>query len=175
MKKIVILNGAGKKNGNTAALINTFTEGAETSGNGVVTFDVAHMNIHGCLGCMACMSKPKDDPNICAIKDDMNQIYDAIMDCDIIVFASPVYWWGPTSQLKAAVDRLEAIIGHSGLEFLRSKSTALLMTYMGGGNHALLSWYSVFSRVVGCRDLGSVISYGTEKINDARKLGASIH
>ncbi len=175
MSKIVILNGSNSNKKNTAALISAFTEGAEGAGNEIIKFDVAHMEIHGCLGCMVCMSKPKDDPNICAMTDDMDQIYHSVMDCDIIVLASPVYWWGPTSQLKAAVDRLEAIIGHAGLEFLRSKSTMLLMTYMGGGAQALLSWYSVFNRVVGCRDLGTVISYGTERVNDARKLGASIH
>lgn len=174
MSKIVILNGSNSGRKNTAALIRAFTEGAESAENVVVKYDVAHMNIHGCRGCMACMSKPKDDPNICAIKDDMNQIYDAVMECDIIVFASPVYWWGPTSQLKAVIDRLMAIIGHAGLEFLRRKSTALLMTYMGGGMQAVLSWYSVFNRVNGCRDLGAVISYGTEKEEEARKLGASI-
>ena len=174
MSKIVILNGSNSYKKNTAALIGAFSEGAEDAGNEIVKFDVAHMDIHGCLGCMACMSKPKDDPDICAIKDDMNQIYDALMECDIIVFASPVYWWGPTSQLKAAIDRMMAVIGHAGLEFLRSKSTALLMTYMGGGRQALLEWYSVFHRVNGCRDLGAVISYGTERLEDARKLGASI-
>ena len=174
MKKILILNGSNSNKKNTAALIKAFTEGAEKSGNDVVKFDVAHMNIHGCLGCMSCMSRPKDAANFCAIDDDMKQIYEAVMACDIIVSASPVYWWGPTSQLKAAIDRLEAIIGHAGLEFMRSKSTALLMTYMGGGAQALLYWYSVFRRVLGCQDLGAVISYGTEKIEDARKLGASI-
>ena len=175
MKKILILNGANSNTRNTAALIKAFTEGAENAGNEVVKFDVAHMNIHGCLGCMACMNKQKNDPDICVQKDDMKQIYDAIMQCDVIVFASPVYWWGPTSQLKAAVDRLEAIVGHYGLSYLRGKSTALLMTYMGGGAQALLSWYSVFSRVVGCRDLGSAISYGKEKEAEARALGASIN
>ena len=174
MSKIVILNGSNSDRKNTAALIKAFTEGAEGVGNEITRFDVAHMDIHGCLGCMACTSKAKDDPNICAIKDDMGRIYDAVMDCDIIVFASPVYWWGPTSQLKAAVDRLMAIIGHAGLEFLSCKSTALLMTYMGGGRQALLEWYSVFSRVNGCKDLGAVISYGTERVEDARKLGASM-
>ena len=174
MAKIVILNGSNSDKRNTAAIIATFTDGAESSGNEVVKFDIARMDIHGCLGCMGCMNKPKDDPDICVINDDMKQIYDAVMECDVIAFASPVYWWGPTSQLKAAVDRLEAVIGHAGLDFLRRKSTVLLMTYMGGGAQALLSWYSVFSRVVGCRDLGSVISYGTERAEDAWRLGASI-
>ena len=174
MKKIVILNGSNSNTKNTAALIRAFTEGAESAGNEVVKFDVAHMNIHGCLGCMNCMAKPKDAPNPCVIDDDMRQVYEAVLACDVIVFASPVYWWGPTSQLKAAVDRLEAVIGRRGLDFLSRKSTALLMTFAGGGEGALLDWYSVFRRVVGCKDLGAVISYGTEKAEDARKLGGTI-
>ena len=76
--------------------------------------------------------------------------------------------------MEVRYHRLMVIIGHAGLEFLRRKSTALLMTYMGGGMQAVLSWYSVFNLVNGCRDLGAVISYGTEKEEEARKLGASI-
>ena len=174
MKKIVILNGSNSNKLNTAGLIEAFTEGAESVGNEVVKFDVAHMNIHGCLGCIKCMDKAKDDPHLCVMTDDMDQVYSAVMDCDVIVFASPVYWWGPTSQLKAATDRLQAIIGRAGLDHFSKKSTALLMTYTGGGKEAVLSWYSVFRIVVGCEDLGSVISYGREKSEEARKLGASI-
>ena len=174
MKRILILNGANSNTRNTASLIKAFTEGAESSGNEVVKFDIAHMDIHGCLGCMACMNKPKNDLDICVQKDDMSQIYNAVMNGDIIVFASPVYWWGPTAQLKAAVDRLEAIVGHEGLGYLASKSTILLMSFAGGGRQALTDWYSVFSRVVGCRDLGSIISFGDEKTKEAYQLGASI-
>ena len=50
-KKIVILNGSPRPSGNTAALIEAFTKGAEQAGNGVVRFDVCKMNIHPCLGC----------------------------------------------------------------------------------------------------------------------------
>ncbi len=174
MKKIVVLNGSNSNQMNTAGLIRAFTEGAESSGNEVVKFDVAHMNIHGCLGCMKCMTKPKDDPNICVIEDDMNEVYRAVMDADVIVLASPVYWWGPTGQLKLVVDRLQAITGHAGLEHLSRKSTALLMTFRGGGLQAVLSWYSVFRIIVGCNDLGAVIGFGGEKENEARMLGASI-
>ena len=116
----------------------------------------------------------KDAPNICVIDDDMKQIYDAVMEADVIVFASPVYWWGPTGQLKIAVDRLNAVTCHAGLEFFSRKSTALLMTFKGGGMQAALSWYSVFRLIVGCRDLGAVIGIGRSKENEAYHLGASI-
>ena len=59
MKKILILNGAGKKNSNTAALVMAFAEGAESVGNKVTEFYLQSMTIHGCLDCQGCGRKPK--------------------------------------------------------------------------------------------------------------------
>ena len=87
MKKILILNGAGKKNGNTAALIEAFTEGAENVGNEVEEFYLQNMKIHGCLDCHSCARKQKGDPHPCVQKDDMDQIYEAFIACDVLVFA----------------------------------------------------------------------------------------
>mgnify|MGYP003819940281 CR=1 FL=1 len=156
-------------------MVQAFTEGARAAGNEVDEFMVAHMNIHGCLGCMKCMTKAKDDPHICVQVDDMEKIYPEVMNADVLVFASPMYWWGITGQLKSAVDRLQAVTGYAGLERLSRKSTALLMTFRGGGMQAALSWYSVFSQIIGCRDLGTVIGFEKQKIAQARQLGASIH
>jgi len=175
MKKIVILNGSNSPKANTAAMVQAFTEGAEAVGNEGNEFMVAHMNIHGCLGCMKCAAKAKDDPHICVQPDDMEKIYPAVMDADVIVFASPMYWWGISGQLKLAVDRLQAIVGHAGLEHLGRKSTVLLMTFKGGGMQAALSWYAIFRQIIGCRDLGAVIGFEKQKIAQARQLGASIN
>ncbi len=174
MKKIVILNGSNSPNANTAAMVQAFTEGAESAGNTVVEFQVAHMDVHGCIGCMACVKKPKDDPHICVLVDDMEKIYPAVKEADVVVFASPMYWWGITGQLKLAIDRLNAITCHEGMGFWPKKSTALLMTYKGGGAQATLTWYAVWSRVTGCHDLGHVIGFEKENISEARQLGASI-
>ena len=65
MKKIVILNGAGKRNGNTASLIRAFTEGAENAGNEVKEFYLQTMNICGCMDCQGCSRKPKGDNQPC--------------------------------------------------------------------------------------------------------------
>ena len=87
MKKVVIFNGSNSNKANTAGMIEAFTKGAKEAGNEVVKFDVAHMDIHGCLGCMRCMTLPKDSEHICVQKDDMDSVYPAVMDADIIVFA----------------------------------------------------------------------------------------
>ena len=87
LKKIVILNGAGKRSGNTASLIKAFTEGAENAGNEVREFYLQTMNIRGCMDCHGCARKTKGDKQPCVQKDDMQQIYDAYLDCDVVVFA----------------------------------------------------------------------------------------
>ena len=91
VKKIVILNGAGRKNGKTAAMIDAFKAGAD--GNEVTEFFLQTMNIHGCLDCGGCRRKEKGSTEPCVQKDDMVRIYAAVRDADVVVFASPVYWW----------------------------------------------------------------------------------
>ena len=172
MKKILILNGAGKKNGNTAALINAFKEGAESAGNDVKEFYLHTMNIKGCMDCQGCAGKPKGDLTPCVQKDDMQQIYDAYVDCDVVVFATPVYWFTISAQLKTAVDRLYAIQRNHGFE-AASKETVFLMTSGGSAemNPLAIQWYQMFEQM-GWRSLGAVL--GTGKEIEARKLGASI-
>ena len=75
MKRIMILNGSPRPNGNTQELIKAFTKGAEANGNEIVRFDLQKMNIHGCLGCC---KGGKDRENPCVQKDDMNKIYPAV-------------------------------------------------------------------------------------------------
>ena len=86
MKNIIILNGAGRKNGNTASLIKAFKEGA--SDNSIQEFYLHDMNIKGCKGCLVCKNKGLP----CVQKDDMYEIYDVFRDADIVVFAYPYYF-----------------------------------------------------------------------------------
>ena len=105
-KKILILNGSPRPNGNTAALIAAFTEGAQSAGHTVTRFDLSRMKIGGCLGCCGGGKNP-DAP--CVQKDDMTLIYPAYREADIVIFASPMYYWGFSGQLKCAIDRLFAV------------------------------------------------------------------
>ena len=88
-KKIVILNGSPRPNGNTKALIDQFTSGAESAGHEVVCFNLGQMNIHGCLGCC---KGGRDQNSPCVQKDDMAQIYPAVKECDVVILASPLYY-----------------------------------------------------------------------------------
>jgi len=83
-KKIVILNGSPRTNGNTKELVKAFVKGAESAGNTVQVFDLQKMNIHGCLGC--CMGG-KDEASPCVQKDDMSLIYPAYREADVVVLA----------------------------------------------------------------------------------------
>lgn len=173
MKRIVILNGAGKKNGNTAALIKAFMDGAESAGNEVKEFYLQTMSIHGCLNCQGCARKQKGDLHPCVQKDDMDQIYEACKEADILVFASPVYWFSVTGTLKTAVDRLYAPQCNWGSAGFK-KETAFLMTSGAPAEYNPLpvEWYRYFEQQLGWKSLGMVLGAG--RTDEARKLGASI-
>lgn len=171
MKKIVILNGAGKKNGNTAALIKAFREGAEAAGNTAEEFYLQTMNIKGCMDCQGCARKPAGDPQPCVQKDDMQQIYDAFNACDVVVFATPVYWFTISGQLKMAVDRLYAIQRNHGFDAAK-KETVFLMTAGAPAemNPQPIAWYQMFEQM-GWKSYGMALN----DAGTAKEIGAGIN
>lgn len=102
MSNIVILVGSMRKNGNTARLAQSFAEGAEKNNN-VEIISVADYVVNPCIGCNSCFTRKG---NKCFQNDDMVQIYEKLQNADIVVIASPVYFYGISAQLKAIVDRL---------------------------------------------------------------------
>ena len=170
MKKIIILNGAGKKKGNTADLIKAFSEGAESAGNTVTEFYLQTMNIRGCLDCQGCARKPAGDPAPCVQKDDMQQIYDAYPACDIVVFATPVYWFTISGQLKTAVDRLYAVQRNHGFEAAKKESVFLMTSGAPAEmNPQTIAWYQMFEKM-GWKNLGMALN----DAEAARRIGAEI-
>ena len=168
MKKIMILNGSARTNGKTSALTRAFKEGAEQNGNEVREFFLTKMNIRECTGCDACVL---GKVATCAQKDDMESIYEAYEWADVVVFASPLYWWHITGLLKMAVDRLYSTInrlGHDGF----CRDSVLLMTANSLDWDQPLAWYSGFINVLKWNNLGIVL--GTGKTKEAQLLGTSI-
>ena len=172
MKKIIILNGAGKKNGATAGLINAFSDGAKSVGNEVKEFYLQTMNIHGCLDCQGCGRKEPGDIHPCVQQDDMNEVYESFIEADVVVFATPVYWFTITGTLKTCVDRLYAVQKNRGLEGTK-KDMVLLMTSGAPAemNKMPIEWYHMFEQI-GWKDLGTVLD--AEKAEEAKALGANI-
>ena len=182
-KKIVILNGGPRRNGNTAGLCEAFAQGAEASGYTVTRFDLHQMNIHGCIGCM---KGGKDPASPCVQKDDMDKVYPAYEEADIVVFASPMYYWNFTGQLKIALDRLFAVTeAHGGYTAPRKDAVML----MAAGDNTQENWkpaldyYHAIVERLGWTNLGTVLAGEVLNVNDikgkpsleeARKLGASL-
>ena len=167
-KKIIILNGAARKNGSTQKLIQSFSDGARSVGHHVQEFYLDGMNIHSCKGCLRA---GRDSKSPCAQKDDMEQIYSAFSDCDVVVFASPVYFWTITGTLKTAADRLYAELECLGYgKFARE--SVLLMTADGGDYSQAVTWYRTYERNLGWKNRGEVLGKG--KSDAAYTLGASL-
>lgn len=102
-KKVLILSGSPRKGGNSDILCDRFAQGATDGGNNVEKIRVAEKNIGYCRACYACRGT-----GVCAIKDDMAEILEKMIAADVIVLASPVYFYSIDAQLKALIDRTVA-------------------------------------------------------------------
>lgn len=101
--KVLLLNGSPRFQGNTEVALKVLKE--EMEKNITVeteTIDLSKLQIKGCLGCNYC----KTSGGNCITKDDGQMVAEKVLEADVVIFGSPVYWWGVTSQMKAAIDRI---------------------------------------------------------------------
>ena len=110
MKKVLILEGSPRPNGNSCILSKEFARGAAEAGCSVEKVLVAQKKIAGCLGCDYCQR----NNGVCVHKDDMQEIREKMMAADVIVLASPIYFYSMTGQMKTMIDRTYAFF--AGLE-----------------------------------------------------------
>ena len=104
MKNILILEGSSRPNGNSHLLSDAFARGAEEAGCAVTRIAAARKRVAGCLGCNACYR----NGGACVQADDMAEIREAMLAADVIVLASPIYFYSMPAQLKAVLDRTYA-------------------------------------------------------------------
>ena len=152
--KILVLTGSPRKNGNSATLADNFIKGAEEAGHTVVRFDAAFKKVHSCIACNKC---GMDGP--CIFKDDFDFVRENIVDADAVVFATPMYYFGFSAQLKAVIDRFYAING----KIHRPKKAVLLMTYANSAAseaEPIKKHYEVLLNYLGWQDAGQVIASG---------------
>ena len=98
------LQGSPRAKGNTGILLSAFLDEVERLGGRVSTLDATKMNVMPCLGCGACERK-----GYCPQNDDMQAAYPLLRKADLVVLATPIYFYGPTAQLKAFIDRSQAL------------------------------------------------------------------
>lgn len=100
MKKILGVVGSPRRNGNTHILVSRILAGAESEGFTQEAIFLNDLRIQECDGCHVCWETGR-----CVKKDDMNGLYPKIIESNVIVFGTPVYWYGPTALMKGFIDR----------------------------------------------------------------------
>lgn len=153
--KIVVLMGSPNPQGSTSILVEQFRRGAEESGHAVEVIDVCRAEIHPCVGCVRC---GYEGP--CVQKDDVETIRRKLLDADMVVFATPLYYYGMTAQLKTVVDRFCAY--NSSLNSRRLKSALLTVAWNADDwtFEALTAHYKTLVRYINFEDKGMVLGYG---------------
>jgi len=123
--KALILFGSPRKKGNTIQLVNVLSRALKGKGHSVKMLYLNDMNIRPCQGCYACLKE-----GICIINDDMKDIMKFIAESDLIVYATPIYWFPPSGQLKLVMDRSIAFMDTKYNSRVKGKKAITLMTCM---------------------------------------------
>ena len=100
-KKVLVLSGSPKKNGNSSILCDQFIKGAEEAGNTVEKLYIKDKEINYCVGCAACQR----NNGVCIHKDDMPEILNKMIEADVIVLSTPIYFYSMDAQMKTVIDR----------------------------------------------------------------------
>ena len=176
--KIVVLMGSPNRNGSTSILVDSFKKGAEKNSHTVDVIYVCPADIHPCTGCVACGCEGD-----CVQRDDNPMIREKLLGCNMVVFATPLYYYGMSAQLKAVVDRFCSY--NSSLNRRHLKSALLTVAWNADDwtFDALTAHYKTLVRYINFEDKGMVLGYGcgspsmtraSEYPELAYKLGKSI-
>ena len=153
--KILVLQGSPNVAGSTAMLAAEFARGAREAGHAVEIADVAELDVAPCTGCVACgYGGP------CALADDFDDLREAILAADMLVFATPLYYYGMTAQLKAVVDRFCSANPRISGKRLKSALLAVAWNADDWTFDALETHYDTLVRYLNLRDCGRVLGKG---------------
>ena len=152
--KILVITGSPRKNGNSNFLADNFIKGAQEKGHKIVRFDSAFKKVHPCIACNKCGMNGD-----CVFNDDFNFIRDNIVDADMVLFATPMYYFGISAQIKTVIDRFYAINGKIHVP----KKTALIMTYADTAEkeaQPIKSHFNTLINYLGWTIVGEIIASG---------------
>ena len=121
--KVTVITGSPHKNGTSALLADKFIEGAKEAGHEVFRFDAAFENVKPCLACEYCSSHDSE----CVHKDSMGTLSGKLVETDMVVFVTPLYYYGMSAQIKAVIDRFHA----KNAKIAGNKKAMLLATSYG--------------------------------------------
>lgn len=153
--KIVVLMGSPNNDGSSAYLAESFIRGAQEQGHTVKRIDAAHVKVSPCAGYIAC---GYEGP--CVQKDDMEKIKPEILDADMLVFATPLYYYGMSAQLKTLIDRFCAFNGSIQRKHMKSALLSVAWNNDDWTFEALETHYRTLVKYLYLEDCGMVLGKG---------------
>ena len=144
-KKVFVVNSTPRKGGNSEILAEEFARGAREAGHSVTMINVRDFDLKFCIGCLYCQSHDE-----CVLPDEMNGLYDQVQSSDVLVFATPIYYYEMSGQLKTFLDRLNPLYARQN----NFKDVYLLATAadeedsaMDGAVKGIQGWIDCFNGV----------------------------
>lgn len=178
MKKVIVISTSLRAGSNSDMLADKFIEGALKSGNEVEKISLINKDIRFCRGCLACQKLGK-----CVINDDVNVIMQKVLNADVIVWATPIYYYEMSGQMKVLIDRMNAMYN---LDY-KFRDVYMLTTAAEDepetpqrAINGLTGWIDCYheSRLAGTLFCGGVDAprtiEGNDKLQEAYNLGMSI-
>lgn len=178
MKRIVVISSTYRKGGNSEVLAEKFAKGAKDAGNDVKMIHLRDLKVGYCIGCMSCLKTGK-----CALRDDINEILPIIKNAEVLVFATPVYYYSMSGQLKTFLDRLNPLYGQQisfKQVYLLTSAAENSKSAMNGTISGIHGWIDCFDGVklsgvvygIGADAVGAI--YDTDAVNEAYEMGKSV-
>lgn len=178
MKKVLVITTSLRKSSNSTALANAFAKGASANGNAVEIISLMDKNIAFCKGCLTCQQTQK-----CVIKDDSNEMVEKMKNADVLAFATPIYYYEMSGQMKTLLDRANPIYPSDykfrDIYFLASAAEAEEDT-MDKAVSGLEGWIDCFEKAslkgvvkaLGVTDVGDIENHPS--LNQAYEMGKRV-
>lgn len=159
---ILILQSSPRAKGNTAWMAEEFKTAAEAAGHEVTLCNVSHKKIAGCLACEYCHGKGQ---GACIQKDDMQELYPLMAEADVLVLASPIYYFTLNAQIQAAIQRMYSVNKPAKVK----KMALLVSSYSPGVYTGAIAEYHDICRYWSAEDAGIVTAKNDEQKTEATK------
>jgi multimeric flavodoxin WrbA len=160
--KVLILQGSPRANGNTAWMAEEYKKAAEAAGHNVTLVNVAKKKINGCLACEYCHTKGN---GACVQKDDMQELYPLLAEAEVLVLASPIYYFTLSAQIQAPIQRFYAMMKPANVK----KTALLLSSHSPNVYDAAISEYKLIAGFCGYEDTGVVTANVDEQKTEETK------
>lgn len=180
--KTLVVEASPRRDGNSITLARSLIRGLRDAGETEIReLFLNEMDIRHCNGCWSCLKL--GEPG-CVIDDDMISVYPLLIEADLQVFATPIYWWTICGQMKTFMDRLEGFLDGNGPNNFSGKTLVLIVTYVAEDPdgvalairmyRSIAAWAGMSLHVVNYNSISSHVNESPGKMDEAYRLGKSL-